>query len=60
MSSKDERREQWNRKKAHNKVRKPKSGFVSGNARHNRARIQDHDADTSQYDSRMGRASEAA
>ena len=59
MSSKDERREQWNHKKAH-KVRKPKSGFVSGNARHNRARIQDHDADTSQYDSRMGRSSEAA
>ena len=57
--SKDERRERWNRKKSH-KVRKVKSGFVSGNKRFNRARVADIEQEVSAYDQRMGRASEAA
>jgi len=59
MSSKDERRERWNRKKAH-KTRKAKAGFVSGNKRFNRSNVQDVDQDVSVYDQRMGRSSEAA
>lgn len=59
MPSKDERREQWSRKKSH-KVRKVKNGFVSGNKRYNRARVRDVEAEVSLYDTRMGRSREAA
>jgi hypothetical protein len=61
MSSKDDRRAAWQKKKANKNKHRPKGGFVSGNARFQRSKLTEMEL-AHEFDNvrRMGRASESA